>query len=130
MILFADTSSDDTKIALIDMKTKSFADEMIFPGKGVQSEVLLRKIDDLLVSNEITKKSLEAIIAVTGPGSYTGLRIGLSTFNTMAFALDIPIIGIAQGKNPIDYIKDELLDNHGFFLLPDYLYPPKITKPH
>ena len=49
-------------------------------------------IDDLFSQNSYNYSDLSAIAVSIGPGSYTGLRIGVSTAKGLAYALDIPII--------------------------------------
>jgi len=51
-------------------------------------------IDDVLREGGITPQALSAIAVSKGPGSYTGLRIGVSTAKGLAYALNIPVIGI------------------------------------
>ena len=51
-------------------------------------------ISDLLRYCGVDKKELNAIAVSKGPGSYTGLRIGVSAAKGLCFALDIPLIGI------------------------------------
>lgn len=62
--------------------------------KNIHSERLLLLIDDVLTSAHVKKTQLEAIAISIGPGSFTGLRIGLSTAKGLALALDIPIIAV------------------------------------
>lgn len=57
-------------------------------------------IQALLQENGYTPASLEAVAVVAGPGSYTGLRIGLATAKGLCYALQIPIITI----NTLDLI--------------------------
>jgi len=51
-------------------------------------------IKNVLAEVGLTTKDLEAIGVTTGPGSYTGLRVGLSAAKGMCFALDIPMISL------------------------------------
>ncbi len=51
-------------------------------------------IDDVLKSANIGRKQLDAIAVSKGPGSYTGLRIGVSAAKGLSYALDIPLISI------------------------------------
>ncbi|MFI0428573.1 tRNA (adenosine(37)-N6)-threonylcarbamoyltransferase complex dimerization subunit type 1 TsaB [Mariniflexile sp. HMF6888] len=51
-------------------------------------------IDAVLKESGITSKALDAIAISKGPGSYTGLRIGVSAAKGLCFALDIPLIAV------------------------------------
>jgi tRNA threonylcarbamoyladenosine biosynthesis protein TsaB len=91
------------------------------------SETILKKIDSLL--EEKGHKRLGGIIAYKGPGSFTGLRIGLSVANALADSLNIPIVSstgedwIQRGIERIDSGENEKQ------VLPEYGAPPHITKP-
>lgn len=51
-------------------------------------------IEQLLMENGLLKENLDAVAVSKGPGSYTGLRIGVSAAKGLCFALDIPLISI------------------------------------
>lgn len=51
-------------------------------------------IDEILQETNLTYKDLSAIAVSQGPGSYTGLRIGVSSAKGLCFALDIPLISV------------------------------------
>ena len=51
-------------------------------------------IDEILQETNLTYKDLSAIAVSQGPGSYTGLRIGVSAAKGLCFALDIPLISV------------------------------------
>lgn len=57
------------------------------------SQILLPLIDQLLRKNNLDYKDLTKIEVETGPGSFTGLRVGISVANALAFALSIPVNG-------------------------------------
>src|SRR5690606_41843934 len=71
-------------IALKEVAEESFS----------HSEKLHVFIDNLLKENQIAYKDLSAVALSSGPGSYTGLRIGTSTAKGLCFALDIPLIAV------------------------------------
>ena len=58
----------------------------------IHSEKLHLFIDELLREQNFNIKDLSAIAVGAGPGSYTGLRIGLSSAKGIAFALGLPLI--------------------------------------
>jgi len=62
--------------------------------KNSHSEVVTLFIDGLLRENKIQYTDLNAVAVSKGPGSYTGLRIGVSTAKGLCYALDIPLIAI------------------------------------
>lgn len=76
------------------------------------SEQLHVFIQEVLVEASISLSELDAIAISKGPGSYTGLRIGVSAAKGLCFSLDIPLISIATLKsmatqsssNEVDYI--------------------------
>jgi tRNA threonylcarbamoyladenosine biosynthesis protein TsaB len=57
------------------------------------AETLHAAIRDLLKGNDMTMKDLDGIVCYKGPGSFTGLRIGLTVANAISYAEDIPIVG-------------------------------------
>lgn len=57
------------------------------------SQMLLPLIDEILKSNKITIRDLTEIKMHTGPGSFTGLRVGVAVANALAYLLKIPVNG-------------------------------------
>jgi len=66
--------------------------------KGAHSQLLMRMISGLLNRCNLSARELGAIAVSEGPGSYTGLRIGVSTAKGLAFAWDLPLISIPTLK--------------------------------
>ena len=64
-------------------------------------------IDDVLKQAAKTNSNLDAIAVSKGPGSYTGLRIGVSAAKGLCFALDVPLISIPTLINLAHQIKPE-----------------------
>ncbi len=84
--------------------------------RNIHAEVITVYIDELLAAEELTYDNLDAIAVSCGPGSYTGLRIGISTAKGLCFALDKPLIAIETLKamaygviNDAQIINDEML---------------------
>lgn len=129
MILFIDTTSEITHLSLLDEKGQ-VVDKYDWPARFNQSEELIQKIDLLLKDNKITKADLRGVIVNRGPGSYTGLRVGLTTANLLSYALSIPVLGIMKNDNIKKQAKKVLSLKH--FSRPVeafYSNPPHITTP-
>lgn len=62
--------------------------------KNAGSETLMPMIDGLLKKANISLKDIEVFGACVGPGSFTGLRIGLTTVKSFCYALDKPCFGV------------------------------------
>ncbi|MBR2831050.1 tRNA (adenosine(37)-N6)-threonylcarbamoyltransferase complex dimerization subunit type 1 TsaB [Candidatus Saccharibacteria bacterium] len=108
MKLYLDTSSEVT-ILKLDDKTYEWK------SGHTLAEKLLAFIRDKLTENGKTWQDLTEITFMSGPGSFTGLRIGAAVVNTLAHELNIPL------KN-----------HHGEtvkIILPDYGRPANITAP-
>jgi tRNA threonylcarbamoyladenosine biosynthesis protein TsaB len=92
-LLAIETSSTHLKLALSfggDRLVKS--DEEVERSHG---QVIVRKIGNLLASSGLSPTDIQGLIVSTGPGSFTGLRIGLAAAKGMAVALNIPIVGVS-----------------------------------
>ncbi len=61
---------------------------------NVHSQKGIFLIDNLFIQSGLDKKNLEAVAVSAGPGSYTGLRIGVSMAKGFAYGYDIPLIGV------------------------------------
>ncbi|MDB5286593.1 MAG: tRNA threonylcarbamoyladenosine biosynthesis protein TsaB [Mucilaginibacter sp.] len=62
--------------------------------RNIHAEVITVYIDELITKCNITYADLDAVAVSCGPGSYTGLRIGVSTAKGLCFALDKPLIAV------------------------------------
>lgn len=94
--LLLDTSCTKAQIGLAD-ESKIF-DKKIWDSYQNLSDKLLPNIDKLLQKNKLKAEDLSGIIIYLGPGTFTGLRIGVTIANAFAYSLDIPIAGI-KGKS-------------------------------
>lgn len=62
--------------------------------QNVHAEKLTLLIDEVMQQAGFTYQNLSAVSVSAGPGSYTGLRIGVSTAKGLCFALDIPLLAV------------------------------------
>jgi tRNA threonylcarbamoyladenosine biosynthesis protein TsaB len=65
------------------------------------AETLNAKVEEILDLLSISYLDITGIAIYKGPGSFTGLRIGLSVANALAYSLDIPIVALS-GENWLD----------------------------
>lgn len=88
---------------------------------------LHQKITDMLAGHKKTLRDLEGIVAFKGPGSFTGLRIGLTVCDSLAYGFGIPTVG-TQGENWIKNGLDRVLaGENDTIILPEYGAPVHIT---
>ena len=91
-ILAIDTSTQVSSVAVVS--DGKLAAELTMQAKLTHSETLLPHIEEVLGMANQKKEELEGIAVSLGPGSFTGLRIGLATAKAMAYALQLPIVGV------------------------------------
>ena len=92
MILLAvDTAGPRLQLALL---RDDGVDTLVEPMAQGQAERIFPAIDELLARNATTYADLTRLAVTTGPGSFTGLRIGLSAARGLGLALGIPVVGV------------------------------------
>ena len=92
-ILHIETATKVCSVALSNCGEFIACKESISDG-FIHSEALTLYIEEVLAEGKVTLSDLCAISISSGPGSYTGLRIGLSTAKGLCFALKIPLISV------------------------------------
>lgn len=93
LILGIDTSTSVCSLALYD-GGKVLCSWSVDNG-FTHSEKMMQQLDMMLEHSNIDKKQIQGISVSIGPGSFTGLRIGIASAKTMAYALKIPICGVS-----------------------------------
>lgn len=91
MILKINTK--DQKRVVVELKDKDKIIESLSEENEYGSQVLLPLITKILDRKKMKYKDLKGIEVETGPGSFTGLKVGASVANALGFALDIPVNG-------------------------------------
>ncbi len=71
-------------------------------------EELLARIDRLLVETGIGLEELDGIVVGTGPGAFTGLRVGLATAKGLAHGLGLPIVGVPTSTGLLSAARRDL----------------------
>jgi len=88
LILAFDTATDVATSALVD-------DGEVLGERTSRAVTLLEDVDALLRQAGTQTRDLDALAVGIGPGSFTGVRIGLATARGLAFALGIPVAGVS-----------------------------------
>src|SRR5215216_5204164 len=91
-ILSIDTSSSQGAIALYDGRTLSTRS---WPAERSHTTTLLSEIHHLLDRAEISVRELAAVAVASGPGAFTGLRVGFGVAKGFHLATKVPLIGIS-----------------------------------
>lgn len=92
-ILHLETSTKVCSVAL-SSDGKQLAIKEDLSNEYSHAENLTSYIQDVLNQSKISLKELSAVSVASGPGSYTGLRIGVSTAKGLCYALEIPLIAV------------------------------------
>jgi len=93
LVLAADTSLPILSVALISDGTLIGA--MAMEGRGSRNEKLLPSIDWLLTENAVDRRQIDVFATTRGPGSFTGVRIGLATIQGLALVLGKPVCAMS-----------------------------------
>src|SRR5690606_7564559 len=93
-VLAIDTSNQVMGIAIL--KEDHVIGEVVTNIAKNHSVRLMPAIEQLMKEVGMEPEELDKIVVAKGPGSYTGVRIGLSIAKTMAWALDIPVVGVSS----------------------------------
>lgn len=91
--LFIDTHSEKVTI-ILDTGVEKFRGEAL--SDRSHSETVIPLLNELLEKADLSSKDLEQIIVVNGPGSFTGVRIGVTIAKTIAYLVNIPIKSISS----------------------------------
>jgi tRNA threonylcarbamoyladenosine biosynthesis protein TsaB len=125
MYLLLDSSTSVCKLSLVvDSETTSYEWDS---GRELARK-LLAYIVDRLAENHRTWADIKGIGVFVGPGSFTGLRIGMTVLNTIADAQEVPIVG-GEGEDwatlAISKLKNGIDEK---IILPKYGQEPRITE--
>jgi tRNA threonylcarbamoyladenosine biosynthesis protein TsaB len=93
------------------------------------SDTLLTKIDELLGLEAKRLSDLTGIVVYQGPGSFTGLRIGISVANTLAYSLKIPISAATNEDWLAEALKNLPAQAKPQIIMPEYGSEAHITAP-
>lgn len=93
-LLAFETSGKAASVAV--MKEGRIVGELTVSTRLNHSEKLMPMIDELLKKTEMSIGDMDYVAVSAGPGSFTGLRIGISTAKGLALALDVPVVAVSS----------------------------------
>ncbi len=127
LVLSIRTDRPEAGIGLFDGRIKVAYET--WPAHRQLAETLHKKIEALLQAQQKSWKDITGIVCFKGPGSFTGLRIGLSVGNALAYGLDVPIVCGYGEEWTQKSIKRLLNDENDILAMPEYGSPANTTLP-
>lgn len=118
LILALDTALDACSVGVLDTATSRLIAHRSLPMVRGHAEALMPLIDEVMKQSHVGFSDLDRIAVTTGPGSFTGLRVGLSAARGIALATGKPAVGVTtltayaaaviseSGKNPVISVID------------------------
>lgn len=95
LILGIDTSGKTASAAIFDTETELFLAQNTIYTQKTHSQVIMPMVKDIITQSGKKIADLGAVAVSAGPGSYTGLRIGVAAVKAMSFGLDIKCCGVS-----------------------------------
>lgn len=105
MILVIDTATSQAVVGLGEEVTGGAAGRIAarsWPVRHQHGETLLPVLTSFLAERAASLADLRGIVVGTGPGAFTGLRVGLATAKGLAHGLGLPIVGVSTAEALID----------------------------
>lgn len=127
MILAIRTDRPEAELYLL--QNSKVKDKLKWHAHRELADTLLMKIKELVEENNIMLEELQGIIVFTGEGSFTGLRIGTTVANGLAYSLNIPVV-TASGSNWLKTGQANIQNAKlGALVIPEYNSAPNISTP-
>jgi tRNA threonylcarbamoyladenosine biosynthesis protein TsaB len=97
LLISIDTSGRQGSVALCRGEKSTFETlQLITLEGGTYSARLMPAIAELLTSQQVSKEQIDAFVVVSGPGSFTGLRVGIATVKALCEVLQKPLVAVSM----------------------------------
>ena len=93
MILAIETSTPEASLALLERESGEVLWQSTFESDRLHNAKIFAPVEEAL---EICRGKLQQIVVGLGPGSYSGVRVGISVANGLSLALKVPVLGLAS----------------------------------
>jgi tRNA threonylcarbamoyladenosine biosynthesis protein TsaB len=127
MILGIRTDQPEATVIISDGDREVARDQWL-AGRALSTD-LIEHVRALITDQKLAWKDIDGLVVFAGPGSFTGLRIGATVMNAIAYSDSTPIIGttgddwLSKGITQLNDHKDDKQ------VVPNYGSEPNITKP-
>jgi tRNA threonylcarbamoyladenosine biosynthesis protein TsaB len=94
LVLAIDTALESCAAAVLDTEAETFLARQSLPMKRGHAEALMPLIDEVMKASGVSYAALDRIAVTVGPGSFTGLRVGISAARGLGLAAHRPVVGV------------------------------------
>ena len=126
MLLGLKTDNPEAELYLLSPAGDTLA-QLIWHADRQLAHSLLSKINELMASQHANLGTLSGIVVFQGPGSFTGLRIGITVANTLSSSLGVPIVGSGGDDWLVSGARQLAHGQNIQLVLPQYGAPARIT---
>lgn len=126
MIVLLDTSTPITQLSLVEGEWRY--DTSWESGRGLAKGILSFLETEIRAQGK-KMSDVSGLVVFKGPGSFTGLRIGVTVFNTLAYTNNVPVIGATGNNWQAEGIAALLAGGNDEIVLPEYGGEANITQP-
>jgi len=127
MVLTIKTDQPTAELSLFN--GEQLVDELTWHAHRELASTILTKLTKLLKQNDAAFEDLTGIIVFEGPGSFTGLRIGATVANTLAYSLTIPVVSTGGDNWQTDGVARVKSGGNDEIVQPVYGGEANITRP-
>lgn len=127
IILSLRTDKPEAEVGIFEAEIKLYY--IVWQADRRLAETIHTKIEEILNKSSISLNDIQGIVAFQGPGSFTGLRIGLSVANALAYGLNVPVVARQDPKWLEQGVADLLAGKNDKIAQAYYGQDAKTTKP-
>jgi len=123
--------TDKPVAEILLLKDQKILDKIKWHAHRELSDTIYDKLEEILANAKLTVREIDTVIVYKGPGSFTGLRIGVTVANGLAYSLGVPVVGISDtdwsdcNAQVLDLVTAEASGT----VIPEYGSEAIVTKP-